>query len=380
MSKGVQEIDKEDAASGTCSHWILETSLRESAAPEIFLGKKLHFDGFDFVIDQDRCDRVTTVMKNIYREPGQMWVEQRLNTSPVFDVPGQFGHADIVKLDQFGSVTIQDEAHTGVLSVHDFKDGYIRVDAKDNLQGLCYGAAGYLTFDILSPINAIRFCIHQPKIGHYDEWSYTRAEIEQFIVGIRPVAKLAYDIYTGAVPFDAGKHLLAGEEQCYYCPVRGSCPARAKQMVDLFAAVITDHAIDDSTLSKLYVRLDEVEQACKDYRGEALRRALHGRKITGYKLVKGKRGHRAWADEAKAEDKLTKLLPGDTAYEPRVLISPTEAEKRIGKEPFKQTFYAEGTEKLIKQSEGSLSLVPENDPREEMVPETFKPVHEHNLL
>jgi len=380
MSKGVQEIDKEDSASGTCSHWILETCLKQNTAPEIFLGKKLHFSGFDFEIDQDRCDRVSAVMRAIYREPGQMWVEQRLNTTPVFDVPGQYGHADIVKLDQFGSVMIKDEHYTGVLSVHDFKDGYIRVDAKDNLQGLCYGAAAYLTFDIVSQINAVRFCIHQPKIGHYDEWSYTRAEIEQFIVAIRPVAKLAYGIWEGSIPFDAAKHLLAGDEQCYWCPVRSSCPARAKQMVDLFAAVITDHAIDDSTLSKLYARLDEVEQACKDYRGEALKRAMSGRKIEGYKLVKGKRGPRAWADKAKAEDVLTELLPGDLAYEPQEIISPTEAEKRIGKDGFKKAFYAEGTERLIKQSEGSYTLTDENDPREEVIPETFKPVVEHNLL
>jgi hypothetical protein len=380
MSKGMKGIDSEDAASGTCSHWILETCLKENQAPELFLGKKLNFSGFEFEVDQDRCDRVSAVMRAIYREPGQMWIEQRLNTSPALDVPGQFGRADIIKLDALGSVVIEGEHYTGVLSVHDFKDGYNRVYAENNMQGLVYLAAAYLTFDIVTPINALRFCIHQPKVGHYDEFSYTRKQIEEFIVGIRPVAKLAYSLWEGSTPFDASKHLLAGDEQCYWCPVRGSCPARAKAMVDLFAAVITDHAIDDSTLAKLYARLDEVEQACKDYRGEALKRAMSGRKIEGFKLVKGKRGNRAWADKDKAEDLLLKNMNNVLVYEPQEIISPTEAENLMGKSAFKKTFYPTGGDPLVKQSDGAYTLAPENDPRDEIVPETFKPVVEHNLL
>jgi hypothetical protein len=373
LSKGVPGLDAEYNASGSCSHWILEQCLKNTIAPDHWLGKTLEFGvnpktqkPFEFEIDQDRCDRIYAVIQQILREPGQMWVEKELNTSPIFGRPNQIGHADVVKLDLLGSCVINEAAMTGVLSVHDFKDGYIRVNARDNLQGLCYLAAALYEFDMLGDINALRFCIHQPKIGHYDEWSYTRKEIEAFVAAIAPTAQLAYDLYHGAVEFDPARHLLAGDSQCYWCPVRGSCPARAKRIVDLFAAVITGHEIDDAALSKIYLQLDEIEQACRDYRAEALRRALGGRTIEGHKLVRGRRGPRKWEDLSKAEQALQLLLPEDKVYQPREVISPTEAEKLLKKD------YA-SVARYVTQSDGSLSLAPVDDERPEIEVPKFEP-------
>lgn len=355
LSKGLPDIDKEYNASGSCSHWILEQSLKNEISPDVFLGKTLEFGGFKFVIDEDRIDRVRSTMTNIYREPGQMWVEHELKTSPVIGVPNQIGHADVIKLDPLGSVFIKEVPYTGVLSIHDFKDGYIRVMAQDNLQGILYLAAALYEFEFLADINALRFCIHQPKIGHYDEWSYTRKEIEDFTIAIRPVAKLAYDIYYGTVEFDPTTHLTAGETQCFWCPVRGRCPARAKRIVDLFADIIAVHEIDDAHLGKLYMRLDEIEQACRDYREEALRRARIGHKVEGHKLIHGKRGKRTWGDEGKAETALSLLIDESKMYEPRALISPTEAEKQLKKN------YAL-VEPYVERKSAGLILVPDDDP------------------
>jgi len=44
---------------------------------------------------------------------------------------------------------------------------------------------------VVGDLNAFRFCIHQPKLYHYDEWTYTRGELESFMTLIRPVAKLS---------------------------------------------------------------------------------------------------------------------------------------------------------------------------------------------
>jgi hypothetical protein len=375
LGKGVPDVDAEYNASGTCSHWILETCLRTTQPPEIFLGKELKFGEFSFIIDQDRCDRVSACMRNIYREPGRMWVELELDTSPIFGRPGQIGHADIIKLDELGSVELAGEHYTGVLTVHDFKDGYIRVNAQDNLQGLSYLAAALYKFDLTAPINALRFCIHQPKIGHYDEWTYTRKDIETFTAAVRPAAELAYDLYYGVVEFDASQHLNAGDEQCMWCPVRGSCPARAKRIVDLFSAVITKHAIDDEQLSQLYMRVDEIEQACKDYRTEALRRAMNGRKIAGYKLVRGKRSARKWTSESKAVTALQFILPEDKVFKPREVISPTEAEKLLKKDYVSVAPY-------VSQNDGSLSLAPVDDGRDEVIikPVEFAPVKTDPLI
>jgi hypothetical protein len=369
LSKGVVDPDKEYSASGTCSHWLGAWALEHPAQKlDVWLGKAMTFDTFTFSIDEERIERVQVYVDRVNAEPGQLWVEKRVNTSPILSVPGQSGHSDAIKLDLEGAVEIEGVPHQGVLSVHDFKDGYIMVAAKNNLQGLCYGAAALYELDLVGAINAVRFCIHQPKINHYDEWSYTRAEIEAFCTIIRPAAKLAYDIYNGTVDFDAEQHLIAGEEQCYWCPVRGKCPARAKRIASMFTELVSKHEIDDARLEQMYLRLDEIEQACKDFRDEMLKRALSGRKFVEHKLVKGKRGKRYWTDATKAEGILLLVLPEDKAYEPREIISPTAAEKLLkkgGYEPLKP---------LVDQSEGAYTLAPLADRRDAVEVQAFKPV------
>jgi hypothetical protein len=374
LSRGLPDVDAEYNASGSCSHYMLEQSLKNNTSPDVFLGKEMEFAGFKFTIDEDRVERVQQVVDQIHREPGQMWVEKLLNTSPVFGVPGQEGHADIVKLDLLGAVEIEGTPRQGVITVHDFKDGYLLVKARDNLQGLSYLAAALYEFDLIAPIGALRFVIHQPKIHHYDEWTYSREEIEHFTALIRPVAKLVYDIYHGNIEFDPVKHLNAGEEQCFWCPVRGSCPARAKRIVDMFAPLIQKHELDDPSLSQIYMNLDEIEQACRDFRGEALRRALQGRTIEGQKLVRGRRGKRFFPNKTIAEQRLVavlkaKKLDPDKAYEPREIISPTAAEKLLKKE-----VYLEEIAPLVDQPEGSLSLAPLDDKRDAVALPQFQPV------
>lgn len=380
LSRGLPDIDAEYKASGTCSHWILEQSLKNGTDPFIWLHKELSFgkqptsgEPFKFVIDEERCERIERTIRRINAEPGRMWVEKRLNTSPVLGVPDQQGHADIIKLDIDGSVEIDSVLHQGVLTVHDFKDGFISVSAKGNLQGLNYLAAALYEFDLAAPINALRFVIHQPKIGNYDEWTYTRAEVETFVALIRPVAKLVYDIYHGTVEFDPKVHLNAGEEQCFWCPVRGRCPARAQRIIDAFAPLVEKYELDDNTLARLYANLDEVEQACKDYRAEALRRQMAGRKMEGQKLVIGRKGKRTWINKEKAEFALQQTkLQTEEMYEPRKIISPTEAEKKLkaGYEVLKAN---------VTQSPGAYQLAPESDKRPEVTVAQFQVINQESL-
>ena len=172
MSKGVADPQKEYSASGTCSHWILNYGFEHpTESIQQFLGREMIFDGFKFTIEQDRLDRVQTALDNVNREPGTGYYEIKLDTTPIFGVPDQQGHADVVKVDLQGVVVINGEEHKGVLTVHDYKDGFLLVNAKNNLQGLAYLAAALYKFEILGEIRALRFCIHQPKINHYDEWA-----------------------------------------------------------------------------------------------------------------------------------------------------------------------------------------------------------------
>jgi hypothetical protein len=369
LSRGLPDVDKEYNASGTCSHWLAKWAFdNPTLSLDSWLGKELEFgdsEKFKFIIDEDRIERVRIYVTSVHREPGQLWTEKRLNSTPVLGLPNQEGHADAVKLDMLGAVEIDGKQYRGVLSAHDFKDGYLLVKAKNNLQGLMYLASGLYEFDLMTEINALRFVVCQPKINNYDEWTYTRAEIEHFVTVIRPAAKLAYDIYYGSVDFDPAQHLNAGEEQCLWCPVRGSCPARAKRIVDMFAPLINRHALDDATLGAIYIKLDEIESAVRDFRAEAYRRALAGTVLPEHKLVYGNRGRRKWIDKVKAESNLSLVLPEERLYEPREIISPTAAEKLLKKaayEPLKQ---------LVTQDPPALTLVHVTDKRDAVEPLKF---------
>jgi Protein of unknown function (DUF2800) len=380
LSRGVPDPDKEHSASGTCSHWLLQWQLEHPDGDlDSWLGKELTFGEnppFKFIVDEERLDRVRTCVAVINREPGEMLVEHRLDTTPVLGVPDQEGHSDIIKLYPEGGSVINDQLHKGVLSVHDYKDGYLLVNAKDNTQGLIYLCAAMLEFELIGNFNAFRFCIHQPKLHHYDEWTYTRAELEALMQLIRPVAALAYGIYHETIPFDPQAHLVAGEEQCTYCEVRGRCVARAKRIMSLFEPLIQRHELDDKSLGVVYAQLDEITAAVEDFRAEALRRAKLGVIVDGQKLIYGNKGKRTWLDKKKVEEALTMTLEPavmEKLYEPREIVSPTQAQKIL------KTGY-EVVKDLVTQSDPQLRLVPLDHKGEAVTPIQFIPTQEPGLI
>jgi len=376
LCRGIPNPDKEHSSSGTCSHWLLQWQLENPALDlDTWLGKELEFDSFKFKVDEERLDRVRSCVAVINREPGEMLVEHRLDTVPVLGVPDQEGHSDIIKLYPEGGAVVRDQLYRGVLSVHDYKDGYLLVNAKDNTQGLIYLCAAMLEFGLVGEFNAFRFCIHQPKLHHYDEWTYTRAELEAFMALIRPIAKLAYDIYHETVPFDPAQHLVAGDEQCTYCEVRGRCVARAKRIMSLFEPLVKRHELDDKSLGVVYAQLEEIEAAITDFRAEALRRAKLGVIVDGQKLVYGNKGKRVWVDKAKAELMMQLLATPDKIYEPREIVSPTQAEKIL-----KGEYKALAEAGLVTQSEPQLRLVPLDHKGEAVTPIQFIPTQEPGLI
>jgi hypothetical protein len=330
---------------------------------------------FTFKVDEERLDSVRACVNVINREPGEMLTEHHLDTTPVLGVPDQQGHSDIIKLYPEGGVVKDDVLLKGVLSVHDYKSGYLLVNAKDNTQGLIYLCAAMLEFELVGHFEAFRFCIHQPKLHHYDEWTYTRSELLSFMALIRPVAKLAYDIYHETVPFDPERHLNAGEEQCTYCPVRGRCVARAKRIMSMFEPLIKRHELDDRSLGIVYAQLDEIEAAISDFRAEALRRAKLGVIVDGQKLVYGNKGRRQWVDKAKAEALLSMLAPPEKIYEPREIVSPTQAEKIL-----KADYKAIEEAGLVTQSDPQLRLVPLDHKGKAIEPIKFIPTEEPGLI
>ena len=102
--------------------------------------------------------------------------------------------------------------------------------------------------------------------------------------------------------------------------------------------------------------MDLIIQYCTDLKDFALKKAINGHKWSGLKLVRGK-GSRKIINEA-AVIKVCEEA-GVDPYANKKLAGITELNKRLGKDKTKIAPYLE-------MQEGAITLVPENDPREEI--------------
>jgi hypothetical protein len=335
-----------------------EIALTRGGDAQQFLGNTLEADGFSFTVDDTFVRQVQSYIDGIRRCVGRRYVEVRLNTSPVLGVPDQSGTADCVILNR----------QTKTLEVHDAKFGFKRVNAKDNPQGLIYIAAALEFYDIYDAWEQAKFVIHQPTIDHYDEETYTLAQVRAFLDTIRPAAARAMAMYRGEIPIE----LTPGPVQCEWCPIRSSCAARAGRILEMFPTGFEANepeapSLSDEEVGAALKQLEEIESWCSDIRKEAYTRALAGSKIPGHKLVRGNRTARFWKDEKAVEGKLALVLDdGVNIYAPPSLLSPTALEKIVGKETY-QTI-----ESLVGQNDGALKLVPETDKHPEVQVNTIE--------
>jgi len=121
----------------------------------------------------------------------------------------------------------------------------------------------------------------------------------------------------------------------------------------------TPGAISDSELAEAFLRVEEITKWCTDVSYAALQRALTGSVLPGLKVVTGREGNRNWAD-AKAIAGALPLLIGDSAYKPREVISPTDAERLLGKA---QPAEWDSLQQFITRPPGRPSLVRDTDSR-----------------
>lgn len=370
MAKGLPERPAtKDSASGTLTHAIVAECANTSVSPGTFLGREMEADGFKFTVDEPRIARAQFALDIYAREPGEHFIEVALDTSPIVGVAGQKGTADFAAL----------QPEQRMITVLDLKDGQELVRAAGNEQLLEYGAAAMHKYDLVEEWLYLRVGIIQPRHNMFDEVVYTRDEVIDFISKDRPLSQLAYALYEDPSRLELGTHLTPGDKQCRWCPVRGNCPARTRMVVDMFKSVggsaekpvVIPH-LDDATLAALFPLIGMMEKFCHDTRIEQRKRALSGRRLPGLKLVRGKKGDRYWKEPAKVKALMDIALEPEQVeqmYEPRTLLSPTQAEKLLKKD------YA-ALKPFVDQASGGLQLVADSDKRPAVVASTddFKKV------
>ncbi len=343
------ERNSEDAARGTLQHTLSETCLRRGGDPIGFLGTAHEVDGFKFTVDEEMCRNVGAYVNNIRRRTGRLMVEQHIDLAPVLGIPAQKGTADAIVLNR----------STKTIEVHDAKFGFHRVDADANPQGLLYIAGALDFYSFYDKWEHAEFWIHQPRVDNFQTATYSIGEVQAFIDTVRPIATRAIAMYEGRIPIE----LTPGPKQCQWCPVRASCAARTKSIVDMFEVQPDEPAVaalGPEELSAALALVDHVETWCGDIRAEARRRAMEGSTVPGWKLVRGRKGKRFWSDPTAAESALSLLLDPAVMYEPRKLTTPAALEKVL-----RQDF--ESVERFVGQEEGALQLVPATDKRSEVV-------------
>jgi hypothetical protein len=132
-----------------------------------------------------------------------------------------------------------------------------------------------------------------------------------------------------------------------------------------FEDVVPETA-DDLDLARVMTKAGMIESWVKAVRAEVERRLLAGEPVTGYKLVQGKRGNRAWGNAAEAEELLKSMrIKHDMMYD-YSLASPTTVEKlakagEIGPRQWTKI------KDLITQTEGRPSVAPISDKRDALV-------------
>ena len=348
------------AAEGTLAHDIASMVLTD---PEyvIPVGETGTADGFTFPITKDMADYVMDYCKLVweYAEGGTLMVEQRVDFSRVIGVPDSFGTSDAV-------ILRGDE-----LIVMDLKYGMgVKVDAMENEQLQLYALGALEAVSLYSDdVRNITMVIHQPRLNHVAEYCVPVEVLREF--GAK--AKEAAQQVELAQSLDGVEMMLTpGEKQCRFCKAKATCPALLNEVTDIVHETATledfadllpvqpDSDTGDNYLSIAMSKVDLVEGWCKAVRAETERRLLDGKAVDGWKLVEGRRGNRAWTNEAEVEEMFKKSfrLRDDEMYT-RKLISPTAAEKLLKDTPKRLKRAME----LTSRAEGKPSVAPAADKR-----------------
>lgn len=342
QEKSLVRINKTSfyADEGTLAHELAEKALTGSGNCFDYEDVTLELENA-VAVSREMCEYVQSYVDFVKLFDGDLRVEQRVYYTDW--VPEGSGTSD--------AVIVQDDR----LVCIDLKYGKgLVVDAKENTQALCYALGTYqgLSKEQREKIKTVLMVIHQPRLDNISEWEISITDLLRRGEYIGQAAELAL---TDDAP------LRAGESQCRWCPINAMCPEQLRLAQETIGCDFDDlssmspvNLLSDAKLrlaldnkATIVAWLGAVEKMVSE-------RLESGGTFDGYKLVEG-RSLRAWADEQSASE-LLELTLGDDAYTKK-LLSPTQAEKALGKELSKVM------QGLIVKPAGKPTLVHESDKR-----------------
>jgi hypothetical protein len=273
----------------------------------------------------------------------RLFIEQRLDFSHW--VPEGFGTGD--------AVIVSDE----VLEVCDLKYGKgVRVSAIENPQARLYGLGALAEFGALYDCSSVRDTIIQPRVldSPVTEETLSREELLLWGGQVQPIAQQAW---RGEGEYNPG-------DWCRFCAARALCAARAAQALrPLTHGFDAPGLIPDEDIPGILAVADTTEAWLRDIRAYAKSQAMRGQQWRGYKLVRGRRGNRAWKADAPVAEALSQAGYREEQYMVSRVKTPGEMEKELGKQAFDDL-----VGRFVTQAEGALNLAPDSDAREAVSP------------
>lgn len=283
------------------------------------------------------CD---VVMEHLdAHKSSRLFLEQRVDYSQW--ARDGFGTADCV--------IVSDE----LLEIIDYKNGTgVPVSAIGNPQLRLYALGATAAYGDLYDFKAVRYTIVQPHLNSVTSEDISLSDLLEWASAVvTPAAELAYE---GKGSFVPGSH-------CRFCAAKAVCAARAAESLKVFDYGLAGSGeLSEQQIADILPRLDDVEAWIKDLRAYTEDRALHGDCIPGFKLVRGRRPNRAWTDDEEVRAQLLRNGYGPEQFEETKLRSVGVVEKTIGAKAFRALLSG-----LVRQGEGPLRLVPQDDPRPE---------------
>jgi len=323
----------EFAAEGTLAHSVQETALRLDLPLDHFLGEWHSPDGYAFEVDEDMINylRPGTDWIRGWAELARLYLERRVDISEF--VPGCFGTVDTIIVP---GEKCRDPG-TPDLIIRDLKYGAgVPVRAEWNEQLMLY-ALGVLGMIHGKPVRSlpddlrVMLIVDQPRVSDgWSEWLVTSGELVKF--GLRANEAALEAVNEGAT-------FNPGSKQCRFCDARGVCKPYAEHLVSTMALRFDDlpeagnmdpEMLSPEERSEIVKARADIEAWLKAVHSRVFEDAKAGRPTPGLRLAPGRDGNRQWADSGEAENFLVETL-GDRAYETPKIVSPTQAEKILGK-------------------------------------------------
>lgn len=356
---GAIDESSEYADDGTASHTMASYCLQLGCDAKDYPNATINVYEDDmktvrrvFKADDERKSFVQVYLDAIrdrLHEGATLLVEQRLNSglqSMLYGPSEGTGDATIIA-PQFK-----------LIEIHDLKYGMgIRVEVNGNEQLMDYGlgainlaeSLGYKVDDW-----QVRMVIHQPRLDSMTDHDMTVRDLRAWGASVQATLDAVDRGETKYAPSDGA---------CRWCPKKATCTALAQYVSNTIASEFPP--VPDMTewgIGKALERVLLVEQWTKAVRAAGWAALNAGTKIPGWKLVAGRQGNREWTDKDAVEDifKNRYRFNQEEMYKPLVLMSPTDAEKRMKKVNPQRW---EDMQSFIKRAPGALTMVRDGDER-----------------